>query len=145
MLGWEETGSRMAKREKEEMSPSLSQRIASEPRSWWPWAGLWRKGKDWAPGSGKVQGCSPFHRQVGPGWNEMSFCFQRLPTSGKRDGLYRESCLVRSFWRGQHLPKDLGDAPWWDLRRGWQVRQGNLWRQREFSSTFPTHPSACPN
>ena len=72
MLGWEETGSRMAKREKEEMSPSLSQRIASEPRSWWPWAGLWRKGKDWAPGSRKVQGCSPFHRQVGPGWNEMT-------------------------------------------------------------------------
>lgn len=91
---WQQDG-----RERKEMSPSLSQRTASEPRSWCPWAGLWGKGEDWAPGSGQVWGCRPFHRQVGPGWNEMSFCFQWLPTFGKRDGLYRESCLVRSFWR----------------------------------------------
>lgn len=49
-----------------------SQRTTSESKSWWPWAGLWGKGEDSAPGRGQVQGAAHFTGRMGPGSHEMT-------------------------------------------------------------------------
>lgn len=116
----------MAKRE--EMSPSLSQRIGLNFRSWCILS---------CPRGKGGQGCSPFHRQVGPGWNEMSFAPAFLAFGKERETFYRKSCLVTSFFGGYTcLWRSLGDAAWWDLRRVWQVSKGIFEAEGIFLALF---------